>query len=101
MRLVTFFLLNVLAFNVFAAEEPSDFEKGLRVLLELELNKFESCLEEGKADCDDSEVDSFLALLGEGQPVEMVAPTYPRSALRDGLGAEVVVQVTVASQARW
>ena len=48
MRLVTFFLLNVLAFNVFAAEEPSDFEKGLRVLLELELNKFESCLDEAR-----------------------------------------------------
>ena len=48
MRLATFFLLNALAFNVFATEEPSDFEKGLRVLLELELNKFESCLEEGK-----------------------------------------------------
>lgn len=88
MRLVTLFLLNALAFNVLAAGEPSDFEKGLRVLLELQLDKFESCLDERKADCDDSEVDSFLALLSEGQPVEMVAPTYPRSALRYGLGAE-------------
>ena len=77
MRIVTFLLLNALTFSVFAAEEPSDFEKGLRVLLQLELDKFESCLDERKADCDDSEVDSFLALLGEGQPVEMVAPTYP------------------------
>ena len=75
MRLVTLFLLNALALNALAAEEPFDFEKGLRVLLELELNKFESCLKEGKTDCDDSEVDSFLALLSEGQPVEMVAPT--------------------------
>ena len=96
MKLVAFLLLNTLAINALPAEEPSDFEKGLRVLLELELNKFESCLDDGKADCDDSEVDSFSGLLGEGQPVEMVAPTYPRSALRDGLGAEVVVQVTVS-----
>ena len=62
MKLVSFFLLNTLSFNVLAAEGLSDFEKGLRVLLELELNKFESCLDEGKTDCDDSEVDSFLAL---------------------------------------
>ena len=96
MKLVTFLLFNALAFNVLAAGETSDFEKGLRVLLELELDKFESCLDERKADCDDSEVDSFLALLSEGQPVEMVAPTYPRSALRYGLGAEVVVQITVS-----
>ena len=95
MRLVTFFLLNTLAFNVLAAEEPSDFEKGLRVLLELELNKFESCLDEGKADCDDSEVDNFLRLLDEGRPVVMVPPDYPVSGLRDSLSAEVIVQVTV------
>ena len=38
MRLVTLFLLNALAFSVLAAEDPSDLEKGLRVLLELELN---------------------------------------------------------------
>ena len=76
-KLVSLFLLNVLAFNVLAAEDLSDFEKGLRVLLELELNKFESCLEEGKTDCDDSEVDSFLALLDEGQPVKLVPPISP------------------------
>ena len=50
MRLVSLFLINVLAFNAFAAEDLSDFENGLRVLLELELNKFESCLKEGKTD---------------------------------------------------
>ena len=48
MKLVSFFLLNTLSFNVLAAEGLSDFEKGLRVLLELELNKFESCLDEKK-----------------------------------------------------
>ena len=95
MRLVTFFLLNALAFNVLAAEEPSDFEKGLRVMLELELNKFESCLDERKADCYDSEVDSFLALLGEGQPVKLVPPTFPRLALDTGKSAEVKVQVVI------
>ena len=52
MRLATFLLLNALAFNVLAAGEPSDFEKGLRVLLELELDKFESCLDKGKTDCE-------------------------------------------------
>ena len=31
------------------------------MLLELELDKFESCLKEGKTDCDDSEVDNFYA----------------------------------------
>ncbi|MEC8545171.1 MAG: hypothetical protein VXY89_16640, partial [SAR324 cluster bacterium] len=77
MKLVAFLLLNTLAFNALSVEEPSDFEKGLRVLLELELNKFESCLDEGKADCDDSEVDNFLHLLDEGRPVVMVPPDYP------------------------
>ena len=96
MRLVSLFLLNVLAFNAFAAEDLSDFEKGLRVLLELELNKFESCLEEGKTDCDDSEVDNFLRLLDEGRPVTMAAPDYPRNALRSGISAVVVVQITVS-----
>ena len=96
MKLVAFLLLNTLAFNALSAEEPSDFKKGLQVLLELELNKFESCLDEGKADCDDSEVDSFLGLLGEGQRVEMVAPTYPRAALNRGLSGEVIVQITVS-----
>ena len=95
MRLVSLFLLNVLAFNAFAAEDLSDFEKGLRVLLELELNKFESCLKEGKTDCDDSEVDNFLRLLDEGRPVVMVPPDYPVSGLRDSLSAEVIVQITV------
>ena len=69
MRLVTFLLLNTLAFSVLSAEEPSDFERGLRTLLELELNKFESCLEEGKTNCDDSEVDNFLRLLDEGRRI--------------------------------
>ena len=54
----------MLAFNAFAAGDLPIFEKGLRVL-ELELNKFESCLDEGKTDCDDSEVDNFR-LLDEG-----------------------------------
>ena len=62
---------------MFSLRRTSDFEKGLRVLLELELNKFESCLDEGKTDCDDSEVDSFLALLGEGQPVKLVPLISP------------------------
>ncbi len=100
MKLVAFFLLNALAFNVLAAEEPSDFEKGLRVLLELELNRFELCLDEGKADCDDSEVDNFLRLLDEGQLEEKVAPTYPRSALSSGLGAEVIVQISVGNSGK-
>ena len=96
MRLAAFLLLNILAFDVLAAEEPSDFEKGLRVLLELELNKFESCLEEGKADCDDSEVDSFLTLLGEGRRVEVSAPNYPRIALSREVSGEVILQITVS-----
>lgn len=95
MKLVSFFLLNTLSFNVLAVEGLSDFEKGLRVLLELELNKFESCLDEGKTDCDDSEVDSFLALLGEGQPVKLVPPNFPRLALDTGKSAEVKVQVVI------
>lgn len=95
MKLVAFLLLNTLAINALPAEEPSDFEKGLRVLLELELNKFESCLDEGKTDCDDSEVDNFLHLLDEGRPVVMVPPDYPVSGLRDSLSAEVIVQITV------
>ena len=96
MKLVAFLLLNTLAINALPAEEPSDFEKGLRVLLELELNKFESCLDEGKTDCDDSEVDNFLRLLDEGHPVTMATPDYPRNALRSGISAVVVVQVTVS-----
>ena len=100
MRIVTFLLLNALAFNVLAAEEPPDFEKGLRTLLELELNKFESCLDDGKTDCDDAEVDNFLRLLKEGQPEEKVAPTYPRSALSSGLGAEVIVQISVGNSGK-
>ena len=95
MRLVTFLLLNTLAFSVLSAEEPSDFERGLRTLLELELNKFESCLEEGKTNCDDSEVDNFLRLLDEGRPVKMDFPDYPRTALSSGISAEVIVQITV------
>ena len=95
MKLVAFLLLNTLAINALPAEKPSDFEKGLRVLLELELNKFESCLDEGKTDCDDSEVDNILRLLGEGRPVVKVPPVYPVSGLRDSLSAEVIVQVTV------
>ena len=75
---------------------PPDYPvSGLRRLLELELNKFESCLDEGKTDCDDSEVDNILRLLGEGRPVVKVPPVYPVSGLRDSLSAEVIVQVTV------
>ena len=96
MKLVAFLLLNTLAFNVLAAEEPSDFEKGLRVLLELELNKFESCLDDGNADCDDSEVDSFLALLGEGRSIEKPTPHYPPAALNRGLSGEVIVQIIIS-----
>ena len=96
MRLVTFLLLNALAFNALSAEEPSDFKKGLQVLLELELNRFESCLDEGKADCDDSEVDSFLTLLGEGRLIEFSAPNYPRLALSREVSGEVIVQITVS-----
>ena len=96
MRIVTFLLLNALAFNVLAAEEPPDFEKGLRTLLELELNKFESCLDDGKTDCDDSEVDSFLTLLGEGRRIEGPPPNFPRAALNRGLSGEVVVQITIS-----
>lgn len=96
MKLVAFLLLNTLAINALSAEEPSDFEKGLRVLLELELNKFESCLDDGKADCDDSEVESFSRLLKEGHLEKRVAPTYPRGALSSAFGAEVVVQTTVS-----
>ena len=95
MRLATFLLLNALAFSVLAAEEPSDFEKGLRALLELELNKFESCLDEGKTDCDDSEVDSFLALLDEGQPTKMMAGRYPPLALEEGMSADIKVQLVI------
>lgn len=95
MRLVTFLLLNALAFSVLSAEEPSDFERGLRTLLKLELNKFESCLEEGKTNCDDSEVDNFMHLLDEGQRVKWVAPDYPRNAPSSGISAEVIVQITV------
>ena len=95
MKLVAFLLLNTLAFNALSAEEPSDFEKGLRVLLELELDKFESCLKEGKTDCDDSEVDNFLGLLDEGRPVTMATPDYPAIGQREGLSAEVIVQKTV------
>ena len=54
--------------------------------MELELNKFESCLDEGKTDCDDSEVDS-LALLGEGAS-KLVPPNF-RLALDTGKSAEV------------
>lgn len=96
MKLVAFLLLNTLALNALSAEEPSDFEKGLRVLLELELNKFESCLKEGKTDCDDSEVDSFLSLLGEGRSIEKPTPHYPRAALNRGLSGEVIVQVIIS-----
>ena len=78
----------------------SDFEKGLRVLLELELNNFESCLDEGKAHCDDSEVESFSRLLKEGQLEKMVAPTYPRSAVNSEFGAEVVVQISVSKSGK-
>ena len=95
MKLVAFLLLNTLAFNALSVEEPSDFEKGLRVLLELELNKFESCLDDGKADCDDSEVESFSRLLKEGHLEKRVAPTFPRGALNSAFGAEVVVQISV------
>ena len=96
MKLVAFLLLNTLAFNALSVEKPSDFEKGLRVLLELELNKFESCLDDGKADCDDSEVESFSRLLKEGHLEKRVAPTFPRGALNSAFGAEVVVQTSVS-----
>jgi hypothetical protein len=95
MRSVTFLLLNTLAFSALSAEEPSDFERGLRTLLELELDKFEFCLEEGKTNCDDSELDNFLHLLDEGRPVKMGTPAYPRNALSSGISAEVIVQITV------
>ena len=96
MWLATFVLLSALTFDALAANEPSDFERGLRTLLEIEFSKFESCLEEGKTDCDDSEVDSFLTLLGEGRRIEGPPPNFPRAALNRGLSGEVVVLITIS-----
>ena len=96
MRLATFLFLNALTFDALAGQEPSDFERGLRTLLEIEFNKFESCVEEDKTDCDDSEVDSFLTLLGEGRRIEGPTPNFPRAALNRGLSGEVVVLITIS-----
>ena len=55
-------ILNGLAFGVLDAEELSDFERGLRTQLDLEVSKLELGPEEGSPDCNDADATRFSAL---------------------------------------